>query len=141
MPSYGIITGAENTVTAVTARRHTFIVFRTVLPAARKYSLPRAPSGSPRVRSDRSPVCAAGARPGHRCSDRKYPREFEWPATTHTRLCSTRPDLRRGPRFFGHAVRVANRRIGIRLAQDRELVPPAPFPVAATRLGRVQAIL
>ena len=33
MPSYGIITGAENTVTAVTARRHTFIIFRTVLPA------------------------------------------------------------------------------------------------------------
>src|SRR5260370_41739655 len=77
--------------------------------APRTHSRHSAQSGSRAVHSDRSPVCAAAARPGHRCSDRKFLREFggwlatnaparaaaevprEMRATTHTHLCSSRP--------------------------------------------------
>src|SRR3982074_1464209 len=75
---YGLIPGVDNTVTTVIARRHTFIIFRMVRPAARTHSRRRARSGLRAVHSDRSPVCAAAARPGHRCSDRKYLRELGW---------------------------------------------------------------
>src|ERR1700738_2474525 len=105
--SYGIITGVDNSVTIVIAWRHILIAFRLVGPATRTRSQRRARSESRAVHWDQSPACAAAARPGHRCCDRKYPREFGWPATsvpataaaealrerpatTHTRLCSAR---------------------------------------------------
>src|ERR1700694_5730866 len=155
---YGIITGVYNTVTTVIARRHIFIIFRMVRPAARTHSRRRARSGLRAVHSDRSPVCAAAARPGHRCSDRKYLRELGWleanapereaagvlrerQAARHTRPCSTRPASRWGRRVFGHADQAASRRIYTRLAPDHGLVRPAPFPAAAIPHGRGQATL
>jgi hypothetical protein len=74
--SYGMITGADDTVTTVILGRHISITFRTVRLAARTRSRRRARSGSRAVHWDRSPACAAAARPGHRCCDRKYPHEF-----------------------------------------------------------------
>src|SRR6202048_4779992 len=156
--SYRIITGGDNTVTTVIARRHIFSIFRTVRPAARRYSRRRAPSESRAVHSDRPPVCAAAARPGHRCFDRKYPREFEWlatdapareaaevlrerPATTNIRPCSARPASHWDRGVSGHAVQAASHRICTRLAPDHGYVQPAPFPAAAIRRGRGQAIL
>src|SRR4030088_3057633 len=82
MAGYGIITGVDYTVTTVKLRGAAFLsLFRTVPRAARRYSRRRAPSESRAVHLDRSPVCAAAARPGHRCFDRKYPREFGWLAS------------------------------------------------------------
>src|SRR6267142_282058 len=156
--SYRIITGEDNTVTTVIARRHIFSIFRTVRPAARRYSRRLAQSGSRAVHSDRSPVCAAAARPGHQCSDRKYLRKLVWleanapareaaealrerPATKHTRLCSARPASYRDRRVYGHAVQAASRRICNRLAPDHGCVQPVPFPAAAIRRERGQATL
>src|SRR6267378_6041146 len=150
--SYGIITGGDNTVTTVIARATFSAFFRTVRQAARRYSRRRAPSESRAVYSDRSPVCAAAARPGHRCFDRKYPREFGWlatdapareaagvlrerPTTMHIRLCSARPASPWDRGVSGHAVQAASHRICTRLARDHRLARPAPFPVAATRHG------
>src|SRR3982075_3944996 len=158
MAGYGIITGVDNTVTTVIARRRIFITFRTVRRAARRYSRRRAPSGSPAVHSDQSPVCAAAAGPGHRCFDRKYPREFGWlatnapareaaealrerPATMHIRLCSARPAPHWGRGVSGRAVQAASHRICTRLVPDHGYVQPAPFPASAIRHGRGQAIL
>src|SRR6195256_4629514 len=157
MAGYGIITGVDYTVTTVKLRGAAFLsLFRTVRPAARRYSRRRAPSESRAGHSDRSPVCAAAARPGHRCSYRKYPREFGWlatdaparevaealrerPATTHTRLCSARPTSYWDRRVYGHAVQAASRRICTRLAPDYEYVQPVPFPAGEMRRGREQA--
>src|ERR1700704_4748250 len=159
MAGYGIITGVDYTVTTVKLRGAAFLsLFRTVRPAARRYSRRRAPSESRAVHSDRSPVCAAAARPGHRCFDRKYPREFGWlatdapareaagvlrerPTTMHIRLCSARPASPWDRGFSAPAVQAASHRICPRLARDHRLARPAPFPVAATRHGRGQAIL
>src|SRR6267378_693553 len=133
--SYGIITGGDNTVTTVIARATFSAFFRTVRRAARRYSRRRAPSESRAVHLDRSPACAAAAGPGHRCFDRKYPREFGWlatnapareaaealrerPAASHIRLCSARPASPWGRGVSGHAVQAATRRICIRLAPD-----------------------
>src|SRR6202790_2992598 len=80
--SYGIITGVDNSVTTVIAWRHILIAFRLVGPATRTRSQRRARSESRAVHWDQSPACAAAARPEHRCCDRKYPREFGWPATS-----------------------------------------------------------
>src|SRR3982074_934151 len=157
MAAYGILTRGDYTVATVKLRGAAFLsLFRTVRPAARRYSRRRAPSGSPAVHSDQSPVCAAAAGPGHRCFDRKYPREFEWlatnapareaaealrerPAATHIRLCSARPASHWDRGVSGHAVQAASRRICTRLAPDHGLVRRAPFPVAATRHERAQA--
>src|SRR5260370_32190738 len=126
--SYGIIPGVDNSVTTVIAWRHILIAFRLVGPARRTRSQRRARSESRAVHWDQSPACAAAARPEHRCCDRKYPREFgwpatsvpataaaealrEWPATTHTRLCSARSASHWDRTVFGHAVRVASPRI------------------------------
>src|ERR1700716_4117887 len=82
MAGYGIITGVDYTVTTVKLRGAAFLsLFRTVRPAARRYSRRCAPAESRAVHSDRSPVCGADARPEHRSFHRRYPREFDWLAT------------------------------------------------------------
>src|SRR5260370_21753194 len=78
---YGIITDTVNAVTTVVREVIFSPPFRTVRPAARTHSRRRVRSGSRAVHSNRSPVCAAAAGPGHRCFDRKYLREFGWLAT------------------------------------------------------------
>src|SRR3979490_2473936 len=150
---YGIITDTVNAVTTVVRDIVFSPPFRTVRPAARRYSRRRVPSGSRAVHWDRSPVCAAAARPGHQCSDRKYLREFgspatnapataaaevprERPATTRTRPCSARSGQRWGRAACGRADQAASHRPCTRLAPDHGLVRPAPFPAAATRRGR-----
>src|SRR5258705_5293002 len=133
------------------------IVARTVLPATRTHNRHRARFGLRAAHWDRPRVCAAAARPGHRCSDRKYLREPGWlatntpataaaaaprerPATTHTRPCSARPASRRDRSICGRAVRAASRRTCTRLAPGRGSAPRAPFPGAAIRHGPGQAI-
>src|SRR5882672_3324746 len=152
---YVIITDTVNAVTTVVRDIIFSPPFRTVRPAARTHSRRRARSGSHAVRSYRSPVCAAAAKPGHRCFDRKYLREFGWlatnapareaaaalretPAATHTHLCSARPGSHWDQRVFGRDAQAASRRTCTRLAPDHGLVRSAPSPVAATRPGRVQ---
>jgi hypothetical protein len=92
--SYGNITGVDNSVTIVIAGRHIFITLRRVRPAARTHSRRRARSESRAVHWDRSPVCAAAARPGRRCCDRKYPREFRWPRQRRERSATNSSLLR-----------------------------------------------
>src|SRR6476620_1585589 len=81
------------------------IVLSTALPATRTHNRHRARFGLRAAHWDRPRVCAVAARPGHRCSDRKYLREPGWlatntpataaaaalrerPVATHTRPCS-----------------------------------------------------
>src|SRR5260370_38542458 len=155
--SYGIITRAGNSVTTVMTERHIFSTFRTVRPAAGTHRLRRARFESRAGRWDPSPVCAAAARPGHRCCDRKYPRELGWPAanapataaagalrerpaTTHTRLCSARPASHWDRAAFGPADQAASLRIDTRLALDHVSAQPALIPAAARLHRRGQAI-
>src|SRR5258708_13901306 len=132
--------------------RHIFITFRTVRPAARTHSRRRARFESRAGRWDPSPVCVAAARPGHRCCDRKYPRELGWPAanapatataaalrerpaTTHTRLCSAPPAPHWDRAAFGPADQAASLPFDTRLAPYHESTRPAlitatPIPPA-----------
>src|SRR3981081_311670 len=140
---YGIITDTVNAVTTVVRDIIFSPPFRTVRPAARTHRRLPARSGSHAVRSNRSPVCAAAARPGHRCFDRKYLREFgslatnapatvaaevprEKPATTRTRPCSARSRQRWGRAACGRADQAASHRTCTRLAPAHGLRGPAP---------------
>ena len=152
--SYGIITGLDNTVTAVISRRHILIIIGIARLAARTHSRHTAQSGSRAVRSDRSPVCATAARREHRSSDRNFLLEFggwlatnaparaaaevprEMRATAQTHLCSSRPQWDR--RVSGNGVPAASRRIYTHLAEGHGYGQRAQFPATAIT-ARTQA--